>query len=1471
MNKSVYAQNKRSNSKKINYTKISTSDAKSLGFPVIYGVTKTNKKSSLASKNSLTTRKKKKPFRNNQNYNGSSSNYNQTSNLNVNVNQVDLSNFRITSQTTKTLVNSSKNYKQTSIKYSKTGTPIFISSDFKGEISKFSKKTKKTIALEYLEELKETLLINNPLDEFEFKDEKSDQLGFTHLKLKQVYNSVPVYAKEIIIHLDRNGAVKSLTGNYFPTPKEIETNPRLKPENILNRLPEILNKNLKELKVVNESIIPKLIIYEKNDKLFLSWLIEIYSSQIDRWEIIIDDKSGDLIDKINTTCSFIGYDEKKNPHNHSHEMKTEIISSTTGTGIDLNGIERSLNTFLFNNTYWLIDTTKPSYNSATSSGLEQTGSISTLKYGDDNNFYFQDNPNNLWDDPSLVSAHHNASLVFDYFHNTHQRNSIDGKGGRVLSFTNIKDSIGQDVDNAYWNGRNIAYGNGKDTFKPLAGALDVAAHEFTHGVVQATANLRYIDESGALNESFSDIFGVMVDRDDWTLGEDIVKDLSYKPNGFLRSMREPEKGDQPSHYSNLVFIGTDIDNGGVHYNSGVSNKAFYLIASEIGKDKSEKIYYRALTTYLTSSSGFSGLRVALEESAKDLYGENSLEHRSVLGGLEEVGIVVEQIEEEVTYTYEGSDFILFHDKNSEDPATLYLTDPTGSEFYTEISQTEIYGKPSISADGFFVCFIDKKFNLIGITIDDLENVYEYTLSETGDWNSVSISKDKSKVALTTFSDKNIHVYDFNSQEWKLFELYTPTTAEGVKSDEIVYADALEWDNKSEIVIFDQLNRTEIGNSENDTYWDIGLLHVWNSDKNRFASGNIIKLFSQIPDSVSVGYPSFAKTRNDIITFDWEEKVSGEEYKYYIATLNLETSEMDFFDTYSNYWGSPNYNSSDTEIIYNYRDSNYNRSVLSREIENYINPTLNETALYISEAEWGVAFNQGLRDFDQDGVIDDYDLCPNSPAGAAIDESGCSLSQLDTDKDDVYEDLDNCILEFNPDQLDTDGDGTGDECDEDDDGDGVVDERDLCPNTPIDSIVDLNGCKIFSLPVNNYSISVAEVSCAGENDGSITFSVEDKTYDYIATISNKSSSKGVVNSSKNARSCTPSITFAGSNVQTVGQGESAEQVTFVVTNTCSMEGSTSLKKLYYNGQGISLAEKNPFENYSLHYIATRGINKGKLCDGTFSCTINSEPDTDNTIIFNAKVKEDAVLGEYMLIDNKVLSDNSEYSIEVTIIVVEAGSTGTSTITNSRNSTDTSTTGESIQLNPSNNHSGNFKNLEPGVYDICLKVIGEDRYEQCFELMVKEPQPLSASSKVDNSDGSVEFNLRGSNTYYLRHNGNSNIIETDNPVISLMPGLNTVEIYTENNCQGIITKEFFNSEEVEYYPNPTSGIVNFYIHGNDNIVNVNKLDSKGNSIMNNSFNVPLSRKIQIDFSENMKGVYFVKFNSERVKKTIKIIKE
>ena len=95
---------------------------------------------------------------------------------------------------------------------------------------------------------------------------------------------------------------------------------------------------------------------------------------------------------------------------------------------------------------------------------------------------------------------------------THGRNSIDGNGGTIRSFINVADQSGRPLDNAYWNGKGMYYGNGSQAFSPLVKALDVAGHELTHGVIEATAGLRYIGQSGALNEALADIFGCMIDR-----------------------------------------------------------------------------------------------------------------------------------------------------------------------------------------------------------------------------------------------------------------------------------------------------------------------------------------------------------------------------------------------------------------------------------------------------------------------------------------------------------------------------------------------------------------------------------------------------------------------------------------------------------------------------------------------------------------------------------------------------------------------------------------------------------------------------------------------------------------------------------------------------------------------------------------------------------------------------------------------
>ena len=191
----------------------------------------------------------------------------------------------------------------------------------------------------------------------------------------------------------------------------------------------------------------------------------------------------------------------------------------------------------------------------------------------------------------------------------------------------------QDYANAFWSSPYMVYGDGDGAYLgPLAACLDVAAHEMTHGVIENSANLIYQLQSGALNESFADIFSAMVDRDDWLVGED----CTLSAPGYLRNMEDPALGlnPQPTKWSEYQVLPINVDNGGVHINSGIANRSAYLLAkglsteglgNSIGRNKTEKIFYRALTTYLLQQSTFLDARIATIQSAEDLYGVNSEE------------------------------------------------------------------------------------------------------------------------------------------------------------------------------------------------------------------------------------------------------------------------------------------------------------------------------------------------------------------------------------------------------------------------------------------------------------------------------------------------------------------------------------------------------------------------------------------------------------------------------------------------------------------------------------------------------------------------------------------------------------------------------------------------------------------------------------------------------------------------------
>lgn len=166
----------------------------------------------------------------------------------------------------------------------------------------------------------------------------------------------------------------------------------------------------------------------------------------------------------------------------------------------------------------------------------------------------------------------------------------------------------------------------------------------THGVVEYEANLAYQNQSGALNESFADVFGTLIeyeyqkDKADWLCGEDV-----WTPNvqgDALRSLSDPTRFDQPDHMNNYKNLPNTEqgDWGGVHINSGIPNKAAYLVAQKIGTDKTGEIYYRALTSYLTSSATFKDARMALIQSAEDIYGVRSSEYNAVVSAFDAVGI-----------------------------------------------------------------------------------------------------------------------------------------------------------------------------------------------------------------------------------------------------------------------------------------------------------------------------------------------------------------------------------------------------------------------------------------------------------------------------------------------------------------------------------------------------------------------------------------------------------------------------------------------------------------------------------------------------------------------------------------------------------------------------------------------------------------------------------------------------------------
>jgi len=512
-----------------------------------------------------------------------------------------------------------------------TGAPVFVA----GTLSARQTGTPEAGALRFLEENKSFFKMKNPLNDLKPLAQAKDELGMTHIRFQQTKQGLPVDGRVVIVHLDAGHAVQGVNGSYDATldAQDLDATPGISAETAVRAA----KKALSAPDALAAPPHSELVWYSDKGKQQLAYKVNLafVKKAPEDWFLFVDAKTGEVFDRYNAALEAdyhpaqgvgIGYKGDWKPVRSTFRKPTPAEPSPL---------------------YFLQDTRRSNMAGIFTHDAAHSWDLNALPFG------VATDGDNVWQDPnqaSAVDAHSYVARTYDYFLNAHGRNSIDGNGMAIHATVHF----GEGMNDAFWFRNQIVFGDGDGfLFKPYSTGLDVTAHEITHGVTQFTSGLRFRHEQGALNESYSDVFAALIDGN-WELGEDILAEgavqLGYSS---VRSMSDPSKypvatelipygdgsGLYPEHMSQYYHAPEELDGGGVHFNSAIPNHAAYKIATAIGRDKMGRIYYRALTVYLTPTSTFRDQRIATIQSARDLYGAGSAEEQAVVQAFDQVGIV----------------------------------------------------------------------------------------------------------------------------------------------------------------------------------------------------------------------------------------------------------------------------------------------------------------------------------------------------------------------------------------------------------------------------------------------------------------------------------------------------------------------------------------------------------------------------------------------------------------------------------------------------------------------------------------------------------------------------------------------------------------------------------------------------------------------------------------------------------------
>ncbi len=435
---------------------------------------------------------------------------------------------------------------------------------------------------QYIEQNKEKYLLSNPRENYKLDTIQLDKFGLTHTRLQQYYHGVPIYGASLRFHQDSSGNLLSESGKPTQFNKAIIIEPTIASSAAIG----IAKNHLAQLKANDQTVskkvkvtVPELYIYDhSNPKLVWRFLVGVKDTPI-QYVYYINAHTGMVEHYLNTTA-------------HARNRETYVLNTT------------------------------PDCNTETLT-YEESGLVGTY-------------------DADAGWVHLYAGYAYDYFYDTFGRDSFDDAdpddstdgGGTVKSYTHYHDPDAcTDEFDAAW----VSQSTEPYEFMYFAEGVydqDIVGHEFTHGVIDHSADLEYENESGALDESYADIFGTLIEHStggtDWTIGEDLPSNRSGCTTA-LRSLADPTAytgycdgsgSILPGHIIDEVML-TDPtlasesnDYGYVHTNSSISNHAFYLLSqggthsysgiavTGIGEEAAAQIYYETLTNYLDIQSDF---------------------------------------------------------------------------------------------------------------------------------------------------------------------------------------------------------------------------------------------------------------------------------------------------------------------------------------------------------------------------------------------------------------------------------------------------------------------------------------------------------------------------------------------------------------------------------------------------------------------------------------------------------------------------------------------------------------------------------------------------------------------------------------------------------------------------------------------------------------------------------------------------